>query len=81
MIENPKVGMECWIVTDFWEEFYPLPVTIVAEKENGVFLCRWHITEECGEVYEDVEAHELFKTEQEAREQIKHERRLRECRE
>lgn len=78
MIAKPKVGMDCWIIEDFWEEFYPIPATIIAEKKNGVFLCRLHITEECGEFYEDVKARELFKTEEKAREAIKKRRRLEE---
>ena len=81
MIEAPKVGVQCWIITDFWEELYPLPVTIIAEKTKGIYLCRWHMNEECGEIYEDIEPREMFATEQAARDQIKLERRLQECRE
>ncbi len=44
MVENPKVGMECWIITDLWEAVCPIPVTVIAEdREGGVFLCRWPV--------------------------------------
>ena len=81
MIENPKIGMECWIVTDVWEEFFAIPVTLIAKNENGIFLRRWHVNEEIGAICEELEPHEMFSTEQAAREKIKLERRLQECRE
>lgn len=30
MIENPKVGMQGWIITDLWETMCAVPVTIIA---------------------------------------------------
>ena len=46
LIENPKVGMQGWIITDLWETMCAVPVTISAEDaERGVFVCRWQITE------------------------------------
>lgn len=41
MIEKPEVGMQCWIITDIWERFCAIPVTLVAENTDyGAFLAR-----------------------------------------
>ena len=82
MVENPKVGMQCWIITDLWETVCPIPVEIIAEDaEGGVFLCRWKITEEYHEDYEEIWPEWMFATDKAAWEQIRIERRLEECRE
>lgn len=31
MIENPKVGMQGWIITDLWETMCAVPVTMEEE--------------------------------------------------
>ena len=46
MVENPEIGGQYWFVTDIWERFCPVPVTIVAvNEEYGAFLVRWDIGE------------------------------------
>lgn len=54
MVENPEIGGQYWFVTDIWERFCPVPVTIVAvNEEYGAFLVRWDIGEsEYFELYE-----------------------------
>lgn len=56
MVENPEIGGQYWFVTDIWERFCPVPVTIVAvNEEYGAFLVRWDIGEsEYFEQYEGV---------------------------
>jgi len=72
MLKNPKVGMQCWIITDLWETFCAVPVTIIAENpESGEFVCRWQITEEYSEDYEGRTPEDLYETERAAREAIK----------
>lgn len=34
MVQNPEIGGQYWFVTDIWERFCPVPVTIVA-----VWIC------------------------------------------
>ncbi len=46
MVENPELGRQYWIVTDFGERFYPVPVVIVAANEKySAFLARWETGE------------------------------------
>lgn len=72
MLKNPKVGVQCWIITDIWETLCAVPVTIIAENpESGEFVCRWQITEEYSEDYEGRTPEDLYETEQAAREEIK----------
>lgn len=67
MIEKPEVGMQCFIIVDLWEVFCPVPVTIIAEEEDGgPFVARWQITEEYFEDYDGTEPHNMFLTEAEA---------------
>lgn len=64
MVENPEIGGQYWFVTDIWERFCPVPVTIVAvNEEYGAFLVRWDIGEsEYFEQYEGVWPNELYET-------------------
>lgn len=64
MVENPEIGGQYWFVTDIWERFCPVPVTIVAvNEEYGAFLARWDIGEsEYFEQYEGVWPNELYET-------------------
>ena len=42
MVKNPEIGGQYWFVTDIWERFCPVPVTIVAvNEEYGALLVRW----------------------------------------
>lgn len=56
MVKNPEIGGQYWFVTDIWERFCPVPVTIVAvNEEYGALLIRWDIGEsEYFEQYEGV---------------------------
>lgn len=46
MVKNPEIGGQYWFVTDIWERFCPVPVTIVAvNEEYGALLIRWDIGE------------------------------------
>lgn len=46
MVQNPEIGGQYWFVTDIWERFCPVPVTIVAvNEEYGALLVRWDIGE------------------------------------
>lgn len=75
MIENPKVGMQGWIITDLWETMCAVPVTIIAEAaERGVFVCRWQITEDYFEDYEEIWPEWLYATEEEALQKIQREK-------
>lgn len=79
MIENPKVGMQGWIITDLWETMCAVPVTIIAEDaERGVFVCRWQITEDYFEDYEEIWPEWLYATEEEALRKFRGKRRLEE---
>ena len=66
MVENPEIGGQYWFVTDIWERFCPVPVTIVAvNEEYGAFLVRWDIGEsEYFEQYEGVWPNELYETQE-----------------
>lgn len=82
MLEHPRIGAQCWIITDIWETLCPVPVVIVKKgRARGSFVCRWKITEEYHEDYEAIWPELMFATEQEACEQIKEDRRMQECRE
>lgn len=77
MIERPKVGMQCFIVTDFWEVLCPIPVTLFAEDDaGGVFAGRWELGDGFSEDYEGLKPEELYTTEREAVEAIKAKRRI-----
>ena len=64
MVKNPEIGGQYWFVTDIWERFCPVPVTIVAANEEyGALLVRWDIGEsEYFEQYEGVWPNELYDT-------------------
>ena len=64
MVKNPEIGGQYWFVTDIWERFCPVPVTIVAvNEEYGALLIRWDIGEsEYFEQYEGVWPNELYET-------------------
>lgn len=66
VVENPEIGGQYWFVTDIWERFCPVPVTIVAvNEEYGAFLVRWDIGEsEYFEQYEGVWPNELYETQE-----------------
>lgn len=68
MVQNPEIGGQYWFVTDIWEHFCPVPVTIVAvNEEYGALLVRWDIGEsEYFEQYEGVWPNELYETQADA---------------
>lgn len=68
MVKNPEIGGQYWFVTDIWERFCPVPVTIVAvNEEYGALLIRWDIGEsEYFEQYEGVWPNELYETQADA---------------
>lgn len=81
MIQNPKTGVQCWIVVDIWETVCPVPVTIIGEdEEGGVYLCRWQITEEYYEDYKEVSPEHLYETDRDAWQAIRTERRIEDAR-
>lgn len=72
MVVNPELGGRYWIVTDFWERFYSVPVTIVAASdEHGAFLGRLEMGCETAECFEGLFCNELYATEAEARAAIR----------
>ena len=75
MVENPEIGGQYWFVTDIWERFCPVPVTIVAvNEEYGAFLVRWDIGEsEYFEQYEGVWPNELYETRDTRRQNVEEE--------
>lgn len=79
MVEKPEIGGKYWIVTDIWERFCAVPVTIVAvNEEHGAFLGRWDMESEEIERFEGLLPNELYATEREAWDAIKEQRRLEE---
>lgn len=77
MIAKPKVGMQCWIVTDIWEVLCPIPVTLFAEDgTGGAFAGRWELGDGFSEDYKDLKPEELYATEREAVEAIRERRRI-----
>lgn len=73
MVKNPEIGGQYWFVTDIWERFCPVPVTIVAvNEEYGALLIRWDIGEsEYFEQYEGVWPNELYETQADAAEECR----------
>lgn len=72
MVHNPTIGGRYWIITDYWEELYAVPVTIVAEAvQYRAFLGRLDTSNEFFEQYEGLLPEELYETEREAKEAIK----------
>jgi hypothetical protein len=68
VVKNPEIGGQYWFVTDIWERFCPVPVTIVAvNEEYGALLIRWDIGKsEYFEQYEGVWPNELYETQADA---------------
>lgn len=72
MILKPEVGMQCWIIADFWEMLCPVPVTLFAEDDTGgAFAGRWELGDGFSEDYEGLKPEELYATEREAAEAIR----------
>lgn len=73
MVEKPEIGGKYWIVTDIWERFCPVPVTIVAaNEEHEAFLARWDIGKSgYFEQYEGVLQNELYEMEASAAEECR----------
>ena len=73
MILFPKKGKEYWIVTDIYETFCAIPVTVIGKGglfdygngAKGLFIVRWQISEEYTEEY-DVTRKALFKSQKAA---------------
>lgn len=73
MVLFPRKNKEYWIVTDLWETFCAIPVTLISKGglfdygngAKGLFIVRWYISEEYTEEY-DATRRELFKTYQQA---------------
>lgn len=67
MVLFPKKGGSYWIVTDIYETFCAIPVTLTGKGglfdygngAKGLFLVRWQISEEYAEEY-DASRRELF---------------------
>jgi len=64
MILFPKLGAVYWIVTDFWEQFYSVPVTLEGKTGPGRFTADFN-----GMKY-DVTRRDLFKTQKHARRRL-----------
>lgn len=75
MVLFPKKNKEYWIVTDLWETFCAITVTLI-EENNGVFVGRWELGKQYFEYYEELKPNELYATELEAVEEIKKRRRI-----
>lgn len=73
MVLFPKVGVAYWIVTDFWETFCAVPVTLIRKGglfdygngAKGLYIAHWNVTDEYTEEY-DVSRRELFRTQRAA---------------
>lgn len=69
MVLFPKTGGNYWIITDIYERFCAIPVTLIEkgglfDYENGAkgfFLVRWQISDEYAEDY-DATRRELFRS-------------------
>lgn len=69
MVLFPKVGGNYWIVTDIYEQFCAIPVTLAGKGglfdygngAKGLFLVRWKLSEEYTEEY-DATRRELFRS-------------------
>lgn len=73
MIPFPRIGGEYWIVTDFYETFFAVPVKVIekgglfrySNKTPELFRVRWQITEEYSEEY-DASRRELYRSQRQA---------------
>lgn len=69
MVLFPKTGGNYWIVTDIYERFCAIPVTLMEKGglfdygngAKGLFLVRWQISDEYAEDY-DATRRELFRS-------------------
>ena len=69
MIAIPKKGRVYWYVTDFWEAFYTIPVTVKWRK--GKYTAIWHLGGGINHIYYRASPCDIYKKRKQAEREAK----------